>query len=82
VEQWLDLLQKSMVEVLMNQIRDGIADLADPKYKVRNNWVLGHIGQVVSVVSHISWCNATESTIDDMEDNPVALEEFYEQNLK
>ena len=54
-------------------------DLA--KYE-RKTWVTKHPGQVVATISQVIWCQQTEQAINDMQDNPFALEDFYKENEK
>mmetsp|Transcript_28689 Transcript_28689/g.25699 ORF Transcript_28689/g.25699 Transcript_28689/m.25699 type:complete len:128 (+) Transcript_28689:800-1183(+) len=76
-----------MIEVIQNLFRTGREDFFnDPLCKKdRNHWVKTHIGQVVSVVSHIQWCEQTEIAIEAMgsdDPDPDALYNCYQSNLK
>ena len=44
----------------------------------RNNWVLNHISQAVSVVDQITWTEGTEMALADLlDDNPFAMEDHF-----
>ena len=41
-----------------------------------------HAGQCIASVAQMMWCNSTVTNIDDMaEDNPFALQEWYDQQI-
>ena len=51
VEIWLDVLQKELVESLKRLTKTGLFDYMNGVQKTRNEWILQHRSQVVSVVS-------------------------------
>ena len=48
----------------------------------RKEWVLLHPAQVVTTVAQIQWCYMTEEAINYMQDDPMQLTQWYEQNSK
>ena len=81
VENWLDSLQKSMFDVMTRLIKQGLDDFMNNVEKDRNTWVLKSFGQVVAVVSQITWCLSAEDAINDLQIKPTAIQEFYDLNL-
>ena len=47
----------------------------------RKAWVMKHPGQVIATISQIMWCVATESSINEMSENPFALKDWYDGNV-
>ena len=81
VEIWMDNLQKIMAERIKREIRIGLTNFFQNVQKTRNEWILNHPGQVVSVVSSISWCLSTEEAIIQQFDKVGILNEWYNLNL-
>lgn len=81
VENWLESVQRSMIEVIMRLMKDGLNEYTEMKYKTRNDWVLNHHGQIVSVICHVIWCYTTQEAITEMQNNSDSLEDAYNQNL-
>jgi dynein heavy chain len=77
VEQWLDSVQGAMRETLYRLMKQGLNDYANSE---RKQWVLTHIGQVVATIAQISWCSTSEYYINEMSNNPFALQEWYDMN--
>lgn len=77
VEQWLESVQKAMCETLQRLMKQGLNDYANSE---RKQWVLSHFGQVVATIAQISWCSTSEYYINEMSNNPFALQEWYDLN--
>ena len=81
VENWLDSVQRSMYDIIQKLLKDGLNEYTEARFKTRNDWVLNHHGQVVSVICHVIWCWSTQDAIADMVNNPDSLEDCYNLNL-
>lgn len=46
----------------------------------RKEWVLNHIGQAVATVAQITWTESCELAINDIEENPLALQDTLVAN--
>lgn len=77
VETWLDSIQNAMRETLYKLMKSGLNDYANSE---RKQWVLTHFGQIVATIAQISWCSTTEFYINEMSNNPFALQEWYDMN--
>lgn len=77
VEAWLDSIQSEMRNTLQRLLKTGLADYASTE---RKQWVLTHFGQVVATIAQISWCSTSEYYINEMSNNPFALQEWYDLN--
>ena len=77
VEQWLDSIQAEMRNTLQKLLKQGLNDYANSE---RKTWVLTHFGQVVATIAQISWCATSEYYINEMSNNPFALQEWYDMN--
>lgn len=67
-----------MVATIQKIMKAGLADFALIERKL---WVTKHFGQVVSTISQVTWCNQTESYINEMGENPFALNDWYSVNV-
>ena len=81
VENWLDSVQRSMYDIIQKLLKEGLNEYTEARFKTRNDWVLNHHGQVVSVICHVIWCWNTQDAIADMVNNPDSLEDCYNLNL-
>lgn len=52
----------------------GLADFANTERKL---WVVKHPGQVVTTISQVTWCAQSEAYINEMGENPYALQDWY-----
>ena len=63
-----------MQNILAKRIKEAQSNYYSEKVE-RKEWVLNHIGQAVATVSQITWTESCELAINDMEDNPLALQD-------
>ena len=66
-----------MRDTLQKLLKQGLNDYANTE---RKQWVLTHYGQVVATIAQISWCSTSEYYINEMSNNPFALQEWYDMN--
>lgn len=78
-EAWLNKVQDEMRETLRKKLKEGNKAYIDPKTS-RKEWVLKHPGQVVATVAMIQWCAQTEEYINQQNDDPEALQNWYQMN--
>jgi hypothetical protein len=67
-----------MIVTIHKIMKGGLADFANVERKV---WVTKHPGQVVATISQVTWCTSSESYINEMLDNPYALQDWYQVNV-
>lgn len=78
VESWLLLVQQTMADTVLKMMKAGLNDFTSVEKNVdRKTWVTKHPGQVVATISQVLWCASSESYINDMSDNPFALQDWY-----
>ena len=78
VEIWLDIVQTNMRDTLARAMKIGLHGYDNTD---RKDWVTKHYSQAVATIAQISWCAATEGSILEMQSNPNALLEWYEENV-
>ena len=74
---WMKGLEGSMQQVLTKKINEAHKNYYNQD---RKEWVLIPIGQAVATVAQIMWTEGCEATINEQEDNPIALKEFNDIN--
>mmetsp|Transcript_30959 Transcript_30959/g.47350 ORF Transcript_30959/g.47350 Transcript_30959/m.47350 type:complete len:196 (+) Transcript_30959:5674-6261(+) len=80
VEIWMKSLEELMVLTIQQKIKEAYNKFYDESPEnERDKWVLNHLGQAVSVVDLITWTESTEMALNDMDDNPFALEDQFTQ---
>ena len=70
-----DEMMKSVrikIKIAYNKYYDGTGD------NQRNVWVLAHLSQSVAIVDQIVWTEGTESALNELADEPFAMEDHYE----
>lgn len=75
VEVWMKQIEGSMQTVIARRIKEAFTNYYTDKVQ-RKDWVLAHIGQAVAVVAQVTWTEACESTILEMELQPYALSDL------
>lgn len=81
VEVWLNSVQDAMRDSLQKYMKQGYNDFTNLGGTDRKEWVKTHFGQVVATVSQIVWCSSTEAYINEAEQNPDSLAEWYNVNV-
>lgn len=85
VEIWLDQLQCEMINTLTGLMKQGLVDyeksVSENAREGRKKFVMTHYGQIVACIAQIMWCTNTSTALDEMNSNPFALQEWYEQNV-
>ena len=74
VEQWMKQVEINMAQILQRRIKEAHTGCSNPKFE-RKEWVLNHIGQAVSTVAQISWTEGCEFALQEMDENPLALQD-------
>lgn len=82
VEAWLLQVQMEMISTIHKVMKDGLLDYQKNEKIDRKSWVQNHPGQVIATISQVLWCLSSESYINDMSDNPFALDDWYKVNVE
>ncbi len=75
---WLEQFQASVRETLPRMTRTALSEHDELDNK---EWLRRNCGQVVLSVSHVIWCDATETAIGEWAGNENAMVEWYEENV-
>lgn len=79
VESWLLQLSDEMKATVYKKLKEGQKAYTDD---TRKDWVLQHPGQVVAAVAQIQWCSNTSVAIDEMQEDRLALQTWFDRNDK
>jgi dynein heavy chain, axonemal len=83
VEVWMEAVKEEMISTLGKLFKAAHTEL-EREMVGRTEWVLKHVGQVVSVISLVSWTSEVENAIADMEEMRYAkpLVELHQMQIE
>ena len=79
VEEWLNKIQDEMRNTLARRLKEGNQQFPTEK-AAKREWILDQPAQIVVTVDMIQWCSQTEEAINQMQDEPDALNQWFTAN--
>ena len=79
VEEWLNKIQDEMRNTLARRLKEGNQQFPSEK-AAKREWILDQPAQIVVTVDMIQWCSQTEEAINQMQDEPDALNQWFTAN--
>jgi dynein heavy chain len=71
-----------MEDTVLKMMRAGLNEFTSAEKNIdRKVWVTKHPGQVIATISQVLWCASSESYINEMVENPFALQDWYTVNV-
>ena len=72
-------LEEYMVQVIKRRTKEAHSKYYSDSSEQndRKSWVLNHLSQAVAIVDQIIWTDSTEMALNEVEENPFAMEDHF-----
>jgi hypothetical protein len=79
IEEWMKQFEEEMMRSVRMKIKIAYNKYYDESDdNQRNKWVLAHLSQSVAIVDQIVWTEGTEAALNELADEPFAMEDHFE----